>query len=96
MDLAANAESLGAHVHRVSDRASLDRALLAARAADRTTVIVVPVDPLQGVPSYQSWWNVPVAEVSTQDDVRDGPTPVGRGPQARALLPVNAGRSAAA
>jgi 3D-(3,5/4)-trihydroxycyclohexane-1,2-dione acylhydrolase (decyclizing) len=71
VNLAANAESLGAQVHRVSDRASLDRALLAARAADHTTVIVVPVDPLQGVPSYQSWWNVPVAEVSTQGDVRE-------------------------
>jgi 3D-(3,5/4)-trihydroxycyclohexane-1,2-dione acylhydrolase (decyclizing) len=70
VDLAANAESLGAHVHRVSDRASLDGALAAARAADRTTVIFVPVDPLQGVPGYQSWWDVPVAEVSAQDCVR--------------------------
>ena len=38
VDLAANAESLGAIVHRATDRASLDAALAAARAAERTTV----------------------------------------------------------
>jgi 3D-(3,5/4)-trihydroxycyclohexane-1,2-dione acylhydrolase (decyclizing) len=71
VDLAANAESLGAVVHRVSDRASLDAALAAARDADRTTVIYVPVDPSLGVPGYHAWWDVAVAEVSDQDAVRD-------------------------
>jgi 3D-(3,5/4)-trihydroxycyclohexane-1,2-dione acylhydrolase (decyclizing) len=70
VDLAANAESLGAIVHRVTDRASLDAALAAARAADRTTVVYVPIDPLAGVPGYESWWDVAVAEVSEQDSVR--------------------------
>jgi 3D-(3,5/4)-trihydroxycyclohexane-1,2-dione acylhydrolase (decyclizing) len=70
VDLAANAESLGAIVHRVTDRASLDAALAAARAADRTTVVSVPIDPLAGVPGYESWWDVAVAEVSEQDSVR--------------------------
>ena len=64
VDLAANAESLGAIVHRVSDRASLDAALAAARGSDRTTAIYVPVDPGIGVPGYDSWWDVAVAEVS--------------------------------
>jgi 3D-(3,5/4)-trihydroxycyclohexane-1,2-dione acylhydrolase (decyclizing) len=71
VDLAANAESLGAIVHRATDRASLERALDAARTAERTTVIYVPVDPMQGVPSYDCWWNVAVAEVSEQESVRD-------------------------
>ena len=71
VDLAANAASLGAIVHRVSDRASLNTALQAARAADRTTVIYVPVDPNAGVPGYESWWDVAVAEISEQDSVRD-------------------------
>ncbi len=66
VDLAANAASLGAIVHRVSDRSSLDAALLAARSADRTTVIHVPVDASPGVPGYDAWWNVAVAEVSDQ------------------------------
>jgi 3D-(3,5/4)-trihydroxycyclohexane-1,2-dione acylhydrolase (decyclizing) len=71
VDLAANAQSLGAIVHRATDRASLERALAAARAAERTTVIYVPVDPLASVPSYECWWDVPVAEVSEQQDVRN-------------------------
>ena len=70
VDLAANAASLGAIVHRASDRASLEAALQSARAADRTTVIYVRVDPLKGVPGYESWWDVPVAEVSEQPAVQ--------------------------
>jgi len=71
VDLATNAESLGAIVHRVTTRASLTDALAAARAADRTTVVYVPIDPLAGVPGYESWWDVAVAEVSEQDSVKN-------------------------
>jgi 3D-(3,5/4)-trihydroxycyclohexane-1,2-dione acylhydrolase (decyclizing) len=70
VDLATNAESLGAIVHRATDRASLERALDASRSAERTTVIYVPVDPAKGVRGYESWWDVAVAEVSEQDSVR--------------------------
>ena len=70
VDLAANAESLGANVHRATDRASLEDALAAARDADVTTVIYVPVDPSKGVPGYECWWDVAVAEVSEQDSVQ--------------------------
>lgn len=70
IDLAANAESLGALVHRPTSRAALEAALTAARGADRTTVIYVPVDPNIGVPGYESWWDVAVAEVSEQSEVR--------------------------
>ena len=70
VDLAANAASLGAIVHRPVDRAGIEHALAAARAADRTSMIYLPVDPMQGVPSYDSWWDVPVAEISEQADVR--------------------------
>jgi 3D-(3,5/4)-trihydroxycyclohexane-1,2-dione acylhydrolase (decyclizing) len=69
VDLAANAASLGAIVHRASDRASLDRALDAAKRAERTTVIYVPVDARARVPGYGCWWDVPVAEVSEQPTV---------------------------
>ena len=71
VDLAANAASLGAEVHRATDRASLDAALDAARRADRTAVVYVPIDPGVGVPGYESWWDVAVAEVSEQDSVRE-------------------------
>ncbi len=70
VDLAANAASLGAVVYRVTDRASLDEALRAAREADRTAVIHVQIDRSQGVAGYESWWDVPVAEVSEQAAVR--------------------------
>jgi 3D-(3,5/4)-trihydroxycyclohexane-1,2-dione acylhydrolase (decyclizing) len=70
VDLASNAESLGAIVHRATDRDALNRALVASRDADRTTVIYVPVDPREGVPGYECWWDVAVAEVAEQDTVR--------------------------
>ena len=74
VDLAANAESLGAVVFRATDRASLDTALQSARAADRTALIYARVDRTKGVPGYESWWDVPVAEVSEQPAVRDART----------------------
>ncbi|HEX6288962.1 MAG TPA: 3D-(3,5/4)-trihydroxycyclohexane-1,2-dione acylhydrolase (decyclizing) [Herpetosiphonaceae bacterium] len=64
VDLASNAASLGAHVCRAEDAASLREALAAARASDRTTVIVIPVDREQRVGGYESWWDVPIAEIS--------------------------------
>jgi 3D-(3,5/4)-trihydroxycyclohexane-1,2-dione acylhydrolase (decyclizing) len=69
VDLAANAESLGARVFRASNRASLDRALTDARGADRTAVVYVPVDPAARVPGYGAWWDVAVSEVSEQAGV---------------------------
>jgi 3D-(3,5/4)-trihydroxycyclohexane-1,2-dione acylhydrolase (decyclizing) len=71
IDFAANAASLGAHVLRADSAAELAAALRDARAADRTTVIVVEVDPSVAVPDYGSWWDVPVAEVSTSESVRE-------------------------
>ena len=69
VDLAANAESLGAKVFRASDRATLERALDQARGADRTSVVYVPVDATARVPGYGCWWDVPVSEVSEQETV---------------------------
>jgi 3D-(3,5/4)-trihydroxycyclohexane-1,2-dione acylhydrolase (decyclizing) len=69
LDLAANAASLGAHGVRVSTTEQLTDALRKARAADRTTVIVIECDPSRGVGAYESWWDVPVAEVSTMPAV---------------------------
>ncbi len=64
VDLALNAEGLGAHVIRARSVEELRDALVAARNIDRTVVIHVPVDRYEGVPNYESWWDVPVAEVS--------------------------------
>lgn len=70
VDLAANAASLGAIVHKPTTRHRLVGALEQARAAERTTVIYLPVDPLKSLPGYDSWWDVPVAQVSDQSSVQ--------------------------
>jgi 3D-(3,5/4)-trihydroxycyclohexane-1,2-dione acylhydrolase (decyclizing) len=69
VDLAANAESLGARVIRTQDISGLKNALAEAKEVDRTAVIYVPVDRYEGVPGYESFWDVPVAEVSGMDTV---------------------------
>ena len=71
IDFAANAASLGAHVLTAHDPAELARALEASRdVTGRPVVIVTEVDPSIGVPSYDGWWDVPVAEVSDNPRVR--------------------------
>ncbi len=69
-DLATNAESLGAYVLRPEGREGLLKAIAEARTMDRTTVIAVEVDREVRVPGYESWWDVPVAEVSTVEEVQ--------------------------
>jgi 3D-(3,5/4)-trihydroxycyclohexane-1,2-dione acylhydrolase (decyclizing) len=65
VDLAANAASLGAEVHRARTIAELRDALAAAVASERTTVIHVRTDPSVPAPGdAAAWWDVPVAEVS--------------------------------
>ncbi len=70
VDLGMNAQGLGAHVYRARNVEELRDALVAAKKIDRTVVIHVAVDRYEGVPSYESWWEVPVAEVSESADVK--------------------------
>jgi 3D-(3,5/4)-trihydroxycyclohexane-1,2-dione acylhydrolase (decyclizing) len=70
VDFAANAESLGAHAIRAVTGDDLERALEEASRTSRTTVIVVEVDKEMRVAGYESWWDVPVAEVSEIDAVQ--------------------------
>ena len=69
VDLATNAQSLGAHVIRAKTVEELKGALADAKVVDGTVVIHIPVDRYEGVPSYESFWDVPVAEVSEMDTV---------------------------
>jgi 3D-(3,5/4)-trihydroxycyclohexane-1,2-dione acylhydrolase (decyclizing) len=69
VDLAANASSLGARVYRADSISAFREALAAAQSETVTTVIVVPVDRDARVGGYDSWWDVPVAEVSTEPAV---------------------------
>jgi 3D-(3,5/4)-trihydroxycyclohexane-1,2-dione acylhydrolase (decyclizing) len=70
VDLATNAESLGARVIRAGTIEELRAGLAAARSEARTTVITIEVDRYEGVPAYESWWDVPIAEVSEVGQVR--------------------------
>jgi len=71
VDFAANARSLGAHALKAGTLDELKQALEQAKTLDRTTVIVVETDASQGVPGYESWWDVAVAEVSEMENVRE-------------------------
>jgi 3D-(3,5/4)-trihydroxycyclohexane-1,2-dione acylhydrolase (decyclizing) len=70
IDLAVNAESLGAKVWRANSIAALRDALKAAAEHPGVGVIVVPVDRESRVAGYESWWDVPVAEVSGSPEVQ--------------------------
>ncbi|MFG1994726.1 3D-(3,5/4)-trihydroxycyclohexane-1,2-dione acylhydrolase (decyclizing) [Actinoplanes sp. NPDC048988] len=70
VDLAVNAESLGAAVIRCRTIADLRDGLKRARDSDRLTVVHIETDPLSPVPSSESWWDVPVPEVSSLRSTR--------------------------
>ncbi|GAA5132542.1 3D-(3,5/4)-trihydroxycyclohexane-1,2-dione acylhydrolase (decyclizing) [Pseudonocardia adelaidensis] len=67
VDLAANAESLGADVIRVRTIEEFRAAIARSRASDRTTAIHIETDPLAPAPDSENWWDVPVAEVAQLD-----------------------------
>ena len=68
VDLAANAESLGAVVLRATNKTDFEAAMKEAKQSDRTTVIYVETDRYAGVEGY-AWWEVPVSEVSEKTEV---------------------------
>jgi len=71
VDLAANAESLGVRVLRADGIADLRAKLAEAKAHTGGPVLVqVETDPLVPAPGSESWWDVPVAEVSAVDSTR--------------------------
>lgn len=70
VDFASNAASLGALAIQAKNPQELENALRQARTNSRTTVIWVDVDINQRVPGYESWWDVPVAEVSEMESVQ--------------------------
>jgi len=70
VDFAANAASLGARTFRAATLEALRDALADAKNEPRPSVIVVPVDREARVGGYDSWWDVPVAEVSSTREVK--------------------------
>lgn len=70
VDLAMNVRSLGAHVIECETREDFVAALKSAKSIDKTVCIYIRNDRYVGVPGYESWWDVPPAEVSEMDTVQ--------------------------
>ncbi len=70
VDFVANAASLGAWAIRATTAEDLKAALILGRQQTRTAVIVMETSYDHRVPGYESWWDVPIAEVSERDAVR--------------------------
>jgi len=70
VDFVANAASLGAWATRAATGDELRAALVEGRKQDRTAVIVIETSYEQRVHGYESWWDVPIAEVSGRDSVK--------------------------
>jgi len=64
IDLAANAESLGAEVIRVKGIEEFREALERVKTIPHTVAIHIESDELAPVPSSESWWDVPVSQVA--------------------------------
>ena len=69
LDFVRHAEGLGAKAIRADTLEEL-RAALDGAASGGVHVIVVPVNLRERVPGFESWWDVPIAEVSGQARVQ--------------------------
>jgi len=69
MDFVKNAESYGVEVLSPKTYSEIKEAMITSGNSQKTHVIVIDVDKTQRVPSYHSWWDVPVSETSTMDEV---------------------------
>jgi len=70
VDFAAITKAMGAHSVHANNYAELEAALEAAKHIPGTNVIVIETDKEACVPGHESWWDVPVAEVSAMASVR--------------------------
>ena len=70
VDFAANAASLGAWTTRAHTAEEIKAALCEAREQKRTAVVVIETAFDKRVPGFESWWDVPIAEVSERESVR--------------------------
>ncbi len=70
VDFQANASSLGAWAVRARTSQEFRKALCDAKKQTRTSVVVVETSYDDRVPGYESWWDVPIAEVSERETVK--------------------------
>ncbi|HEY5741171.1 MAG TPA: 3D-(3,5/4)-trihydroxycyclohexane-1,2-dione acylhydrolase (decyclizing) [Terrimicrobiaceae bacterium] len=70
IDFVQHAESMGAHAALAKTAAEITSALKEAKQRKGVSVVLIPVDPEKRMPPLGTWWDVPVAEVSTIDKTR--------------------------
>jgi 3D-(3,5/4)-trihydroxycyclohexane-1,2-dione acylhydrolase (decyclizing) len=71
VDFEAHARSMGANAETVSNPADLGEAFKRAKAADKTSVIVMKVDAFEGwTTEGHTWWEVGTPHTTTNDSVR--------------------------
>ena len=70
VDFAALCSGLGARTIRATTREDLEKALHDMRSHTTTTAVVIETDKEQRAPGYESWWDVPIAEVSEVETTR--------------------------
>jgi 3D-(3,5/4)-trihydroxycyclohexane-1,2-dione acylhydrolase (decyclizing) len=81
IDFAAHARSLGALAEHADSIAGLEAALVRARQATRTSVVVIDTDPLRSTAAGGWWWEVGVPEVSESATVREARSAWAQGKQ---------------
>jgi len=70
VDFQANASSLGAWAVCARTSQEFRKALCDAKKQTRTSVVVVETSYDDRVPGYESWWDVPIAEVAENETVK--------------------------
>lgn len=80
VDFEAHARAMGADAVTVANPAALGAAFKAAKASDKTTVIVMQVDPYEGWTTQgHAWWEIGTAQVSDSASVREKHTEIEAG-----------------
>lgn len=69
IDFAQHAAALGAASEKISGLGDLAAALKRAKAAPQTAVVVIDTDPVASTAAGGTWWDVPIAATSDNNDV---------------------------
>jgi 3D-(3,5/4)-trihydroxycyclohexane-1,2-dione acylhydrolase (decyclizing) len=71
VDFVKLAQGYGAKTVRTRTHDEAQRAITDMRKQAGTTVVVIEVDKEMRVPGYESWWDVPMSEVSGLESIRN-------------------------
>ena len=72
VDFEAHAQSMGAYAETVTTPEEFGEAFKRAKAANKTSVIVMKVDPYEGwTKEGHAWWEVGMPHISNSDSVTE-------------------------